>query len=238
MKLIVTGSSSQGNNYALQADSGEILLLEAGVPLKEVKRAIGYQTSKVVGCCISHIHGDHCKYAKEYLRAGILVNSNGDVSQKVLGVCQMLEGITYHFGGFDITPFSVEHDVKNFGYLVHHPSYGTIFFATDCYNLHFALRGCRTYLAECNYSDKLLKAAIDDGKTPRNQADRVMLSHMSLGHCVSWLHDCEAEKSAKQIVLIHGSARHLNSQEAVSRVQKEFGIPTFYAIKGITINLM
>ena len=30
MKLIISGSSSKGNSYALQSDSGEILLIEAG----------------------------------------------------------------------------------------------------------------------------------------------------------------------------------------------------------------
>lgn len=238
MKLIIIGSTSKGNGYALQADTGEILLLEAGVPLKEVKEAIGYQTSKVVGCVISHVHGDHCKYAKEYLKAGITVSSNEDVAQKILGVNTMYEDITFHFGEFSVTPFPVEHDVKNFGYLIYHPEVGSIFFATDCYNLHFALRGCRAYLAECNYSDELLNKAIQEGRTIRSQADRIRLSHMSLEHCVSWLHQCEAEKSAKQIVLIHGSARHLNSTEAATKVQKEFGIPVFYAKKGLMINLM
>lgn len=238
MKLIVTGSSSSGNNYALQAESGEILLLEAGIPLKEVKKAIGYQTSKVVGCVISHVHTDHCKYAKEYLKAGIDAHSNDDVAKKVLGVNQMLENVTYHFGDFDVTPFEVQHDVTNFGFLIHHPECSSIFFATDCYNLKFALRGCKTYLAECNYSDELLDKAIREGKTARSQGDRVMLSHMSLEHCVSWLHQCEAEKSARQIILIHGSSRHLDPMEAVTKVQQEFGVPSYYANKGLTLNLM
>lgn len=238
MKLIVIGSSSSGNSYALQAESGEILLLEAGIPLKEVKKAIGYQTSKVVGCVISHVHTDHCKYAKEYLKAGIDAHSNGDVAKKVLGVNQMLENVTYHFGDFDVTPFEVQHDVTNFGFLIHHPECGSVFFATDCYNLKFALRGCKTYLAECNYSDELLDKAIREGKTPRKQGDRVMLSHMSLEHCISWLHNCEAEESARQIILIHGSSRHLDPMEAVTKVQQEFGVPSYYANKGLTLNLM
>ncbi len=238
MKLIIIGSSSQGNSYAIQADSGEILLLEAGIPFKEVKRAIGYRTSKVVGCIISHVHGDHSKYTKEYLKTGIQVLSNEDVVQKIPGVEAIHEDTTLQFGEFRVTPFNVEHDVKNFGYLIYHPSYGSIFFATDCYNLHFAMKGCKTYLAECNYSDELLKKAVEEGKTPKNQADRVMLSHMSLEHCISWLHDCKAGKTAGQIVLIHGSARHLNPQEATSKVQRKFGVPVFYAEKGLMINLM
>lgn len=237
MKLIIIGSSSKGNSYALQSDSGEILLIEAGIPLKEVKRAIGYKTSKVVGCITSHVHGDHAKYIPEYLKAGISVSSNDEVAEKYPGVDTTSENITFRFGNFGVTPFAVEHDAKNFGYLIHEPSYGTIFFATDCYNLNFVIQGCNTYLAECNYSDELLDKAVAEGKTPRSQADRVRLSHMSLEHAVSWLQDCKAEQSAHQIILIHGSARHLNPTKAVNKFQQVFGIPVYYAQKGLEINL-
>lgn len=237
MKLIISGSSSQGNSYALQSDSGEILLIEAGIPLKEVKRAIGYKTSKVVGCITSHVHGDHAKYIPEYLKAGISVSSNDEVAEKYPGVDTMSENITFRFGNFGVTPFEVQHDAKNFGYLIHEPSYGTIFFATDCYNLHFCIQGCKTYLAECNYSDAILDKAVAEGKTPRSQADRVRLSHMSLEHAVSWFQDCKAEQSAHQIILIHGSARHLNPTKAVNKFQQVFGIPVYYAQKGLEINL-
>lgn len=237
MKLIIIGSSSQGNSYALQSDSGEILLIEAGVPLREVKKAIGYKTSKVVGCIISHVHGDHAKHIPEYLRAGINVSSNDEVAEKYPGVDTMYENITFRFGKFGVTPFPVEHDAKNFGYLIHELSYGTIFFATDCYNLHFVIRGCKTYLAECNYSDAILDKATADGLTPRRQADRIRLSHMSMEHAISWLHDCDVEHCARKIILIHGSARHLIPNAAVSKFQQVLGVPTYYAKAGLVVNL-
>lgn len=237
MKLITIGSSSKGNSYALQSDSGEILLIEAGIHLREVKKTIGYKTSKVVGCIVSHVHGDHAKYIPEYLKAGISVSSNDEVAEKYPGVDTIYENITYRFGSFGVTPFPVEHDAKNFGYLIHEPSYGTIFFATDCYNLHFYIKGCKTYLAECNYSDALLDNAVAVGMTPRSQADRVRLSHMSLEHSIAWLKDCDAEYFANQIILIHGSARHLFPAQAVSKFQQVLGIPTYYAEKGLVVNL-
>jgi phosphoribosyl 1,2-cyclic phosphodiesterase len=238
MKLIISGSSSKGNSYALQSDSGEILLIEAGIHLREVKKAIGYKTSKVVGCIVSHAHGDHSKYIPEYLKAGINVSSNDEVAEKYPGVDTMYENITFRFGNFGVTPFEVEHDAKNFGYLIHEPSYGTILFATDCYNLHFYLKGCKTYLAECNYSDTILDKAVADGKTPRSQADRVRLSHMSLEHSIAWLKECDAEHCAHQIILIHGSARHLNPIIAVKKFQQVIGVPTYYAKSGKIINLI
>lgn len=238
MRLIVIGSSSSGNSYALQSDSGEILLIEAGVPFSEVRRCIGYKTSKVVGCIVSHAHQDHAKYAKGYLKAGIVVSSNKDVANKMLGVYTMYEGITFHFGDFSVTPFAVEHDVKNFGYLIHYPSFGTVFFATDCYNLHAYVKNCRCYLMECNYEDGHLRKAVMDGKTLASQADRIRLSHMSQAHAIEFLQKCEAEKSARQIVLIHGSSRHLNPDEAVSKFQQVIGIPTYYAMPNMELELM
>lgn len=238
MRLIVIGSSSKGNSYALQAGTGEILLLEAGVSIKEVNKNIGYNLSNVVGCLVTHIHGDHCKHIREYIKMGLYVYSNIEVAEKYFGVQNVpTDGITFYAGRFAITPFKVEHDVLDYGYLIFHPECGSILFATDCYNLKFVLRGCSTYLAECNYDDALLDKAISQGSTPAFQADRVRLSHMSLKHCVEWLQECQAEKTARQIVLIHGSSRHLNPEQAVSKVQQVIGVPTWYAKKGLKIDL-
>ena len=240
MKLIIIGSSSQGNSYALQSDSGEILLIEAGVPLKEVKKAIGYKTSKVEACLCSHRHSDHAKYIKEYAKAGIIVYSNANVSQHFPNCVRTLGcECTHCFGGFSATPFWVKHDedAPNYGYLIRHKEIGTIFFATDCYNLNFVIRGCQVYLAECNYSDAILDKAIAEGLTPKSQADRIRLSHMSMEHAISWLHDCDVEHCARKIILIHGSARHLIPNAAVSKFQQVLGVPTYYAKAGLVVNL-
>jgi len=56
IRLICIGSSSLGNSYALDAEN-EILLLEAGVKMAEVKRFINYRMNEIVGVCVSHAHG-------------------------------------------------------------------------------------------------------------------------------------------------------------------------------------
>ena len=69
MELKVLGSSSSGNCYIL--DNGkEALILEAGVRFKEVKKALGYNLRKVVGCLITHRHQDHAKYIKAMVDNG------------------------------------------------------------------------------------------------------------------------------------------------------------------------
>jgi hypothetical protein len=55
-KLICIASSSLGNSYAIDTGN-EILLLEAGVKMAEVKRSINFRLKDVVGVSVSHAHG-------------------------------------------------------------------------------------------------------------------------------------------------------------------------------------
>ena len=56
MRLTVLKSGSDGNGYLLECEN-EILILESGVPVMEVKKALNFDLSKIVGCYISHSHG-------------------------------------------------------------------------------------------------------------------------------------------------------------------------------------
>ena len=55
MLLRVAESSSEGNAYAIETDN-DILLIEAGVSVPEIKKMIDYQVGKVAGLCVSHEH--------------------------------------------------------------------------------------------------------------------------------------------------------------------------------------
>ena len=55
LKIISTGSQA-GNCYALIADNGEILLLDAGSTYKTALKAIGYRISCVKALLLSHEH--------------------------------------------------------------------------------------------------------------------------------------------------------------------------------------
>lgn len=51
------GTGSSGNSYALYDNSGKILLLDLGVSAKDIKKAIDYRISDVVGAVVTHEHG-------------------------------------------------------------------------------------------------------------------------------------------------------------------------------------
>lgn len=56
MKLTCLGSSSAGNCYLLQADNGETLILDCGIPIKEIKKGLNWHIRGIKGVIISHTH--------------------------------------------------------------------------------------------------------------------------------------------------------------------------------------
>lgn len=225
MKLIVINSNSKGNAYILESGS-EILLLESGVRLREVTSKLNPQKN-VVGLCVSHGHADHGKYINQYLnRFGCeSVTSENAISGK-----------TYPLGEFCVTPFEVYHDVKCFGFLVHHKEMGTLLFATDTYSLPFTFKGIDHWLIEANYADDILEDNLSSGRIDKKQHDRIIVSHFSLDNCIKALQESHAER-AKNVVLLHLSARNSDKQMFRDRVAGALGCPTYVAQKGLEVRL-
>ena len=152
----------------------------------------------------------------------------------------MEAGSTYFAGQFGVVPFDVNHDVPTFGFVVQHPFMGILAFITDSYNMDFYLNNIDHWLIEANYDDRILKANVADGKIDRAQANRLMLSHMSLDNTIHYLRECGVggcDTTAKTITLCHLSERNSCPKMFADRVAGEFGIPTQVAAKGVVVNL-
>lgn len=69
-ELVVLGSGSKGNAFAL-VHEGAVLLLEAGYSLREIDRRLaeaGLDAGALVGIAITHEHGDHAASATKLAR--------------------------------------------------------------------------------------------------------------------------------------------------------------------------
>ena len=49
MRLKGLGSSSAGNCYLLISDSGETLILDCGIPIKEIKKGLDWNVKGIAG---------------------------------------------------------------------------------------------------------------------------------------------------------------------------------------------
>lgn len=239
MQLKVIGSSSKGNAYVLDGQR-ESLVIEAGIKLKEVKRAIGFDNlPKVVGCIISHSHNDHAGYAAEYAEAGIIVLAlQATLDAKGIGRnCMAVEeGKGYKVGGFTVFPFEVMHDVPCIGYVVCHEECGKLVFFTDTYACQHSFTGVTHYLIEANYSDERLEENIAAGRVPQLLRNRLLTSHMEIGNTIAFLRR-NPLKTVRNIVLVHLSDGNSDEAQFIDRTIAATGKRVYAARAGMVVDI-
>ena len=216
MNISVIDTGSKGNSYALD-DVKEILLLDAGKPLIDVKRAIDYQISRVVGCLVTHSHGDHAKYAEEYRHAGIRVwkpYEKEDVKPR-------------QFGNYTVHTFDLVHDVPCYGFLINHSTYGRILYATDTEFIRYRFADLRFIIVECNYMDSMLDKDLDN--TPKR--DHVLMGHLELETVKRFLQANDNE-NLEGVLLVHLSCENMSADEAVCKLSPVISAPVWIAQKG------
>ena len=227
MTLKVLGSESAGNCYLLETDN-EALIVEAGIRLQEIKLALNFDLGKVIGCLISHSHGDHCKYARDYMKAGINVYTSKETiaAANLSGhrLC-LLGQQPFWLGQFTIKCFPVPHGVPTLGFLIKHPGAGSILFVTDAAYIPNRFCNLNHILIEANYEDAILTS------------DRAVGKHMSLDTCLEFLRANDM-KQVRNIVLLHLSSHNSNSNMFAKSVQSIAPNASIWiADKGLEVNL-
>lgn len=255
MKLHIIGSSSDGNGYVLEAESSA-LVIEAGVPLKAVKQALGWNIAKVSGCIITHEHGDHAGRVKEYLQDTVMpICASFGTAEAMAsrteglrrGLTVVKSGELYELGDFKIIPQRLEvidsdgghytHDAAEpFCYQIHHPEMGAVLFATDTYCLPRRFTGLASILIECNYAQDILDRNVALGIVDEKRRDRTVTSHMSLDNCIHELTHKTDLGDVRRIVLIHGSDDNSDPGRFRREVAQATGKSVIVAQAGTTIN--
>lgn len=205
MTLHILSTGSKGNCYLLGSDNNEVLMLDMGVPFKNIKQALDFDLNKAVGALLTHSHKDHSKYAKDVLNAGIKVYSSKETFAE-LGLSEHhnakgLEHLKkYQIDSFTVIPFDLVHDVRCFGYLIDHKEMGLTCFITDTHYSPYKFKGLNNIIIEANYSEKIIDEKLKEDKWFLR--DRIIESHQSLETCIKFLKNNDLGK-VNNIVLIH-----------------------------------
>jgi phosphoribosyl 1,2-cyclic phosphodiesterase len=236
MKLKVLSSSSKGNCYILETH-GEALIIEAGVPMAQIKQALNFNTYLVNGCLVSHRHKDHSGHVHEVVRAGIDVYAPGDVFWYSHNRNRpVVPGKGFLAGRFKVMPFEVEHDVPCFGYHVEHPEMGRLVFMTDTYMSKYTFSKVNHWLVEANYSDGILEESVINGHAHSSMKHRLMTSHMELSQTINMLKANDLSH-ARNIILLHLSDGNSNEKEFIQEVVEQTGKMVYAASKGLEVDL-
>jgi len=239
MKLKVLGSSSKGNSYILESES-QVLVIEAGIRLSEVKKAIGFDVNKIVGVLVSHEHGDHAAYINDFTKSAIDVYCsrgtalNFNVTHRLHKVAS---GTMIQIGEFKVLPFDVVHDAAEpFGFLINHPESGNILFLTDTFYSEFTFRDLNNIILEVNYDLAILEANIRSGRLNPSIRNRIVTSHMSLQTAKELLSANDLSK-VNNIVLIHLSDGNSNTADFKREIEGATGKTITVADSGTEIFL-
>ena len=242
MKLKIINSNSRGNAYILESNT-ESLLIECGVRFDLIKQALHFNLGTVVGCLVTHEHGDHCKGIYELTHSGINVYATS-------GTCEMLVNkwkanphrihprhteLPFSLGSFRIIPFKTIHDTKEpCGFLVHHPDCGVVLFLTDTVFSPYTFKGLNQVIVEANYCEEILEEKRQAGATIEMLRDRVIESHMSLQNCKDLLRANDLSQ-VQNIVLIHLSDSHSHAVRFKAEVEQVTGRTVHIADKDMII---
>ena len=232
MRLKVLGSSSAGNCYILESDA-EALIIEAGLPFKEVKIALDFNISKIVGLICTHRHKDHSGFVAEYERAGIPVFKPYD------GMKDMdLQG----GAGFIIQAFpNRDKDGKwlhgygdgtecpCYGFYVQHPDIGSLVYATDAEYIRWRFKGINHILVEANYSKDL----VSDIPEKRRH---VLTGHMEIGTTCEFL-KANNNSGLRNVILLHLSGDSADAGNFMVKAKKVVDCPVYVARKGLEVDL-
>lgn len=234
MKLKVLGSSSSGNCYILESDT-EALIIEAGLPFLEVKKALNFNVRKIKAVITTHIHSDHHLYWYEYVRAGIPVfepfRNDGqslefDNSQFRIRAFPNISKDGHWFHGNNDGS-----ECPCYGFYIEHPDIGNLVYVTDTECVRWRFSRVNHILVEANYSDDL----IDNESVNR---EHVLRGHMSLKTALDFIYTNDTV-NLRTVCLLHLSKSNSDSDLFLKKAREtvKYGADCYIAEKGLEISL-
>lgn len=229
MTFTPINSSSLGNAYLVESDGVSPLLLEAGIPLKQLRQKVHFGLSGLAGVLISHSHMDHAKAVKDLLKAGVDIYTSRGTADDL--------GISDHYrtnvlrveeqaniAGWTVLPFLLEHDTTEpFGFLVGHGNERLLFIPDTGY-VKNRFKGVNILALECNHLEELLSDNIVYGHNPA-LGRRIRRNHLSLERAVTMLKENDLSQ-CREVWLLHLSSRNSDEAKMLRTVQETLGIPT------------
>lgn len=234
MKLKILGSGSSGNCYILENDN-EALIIEAGLPFMEVKKALNFNIMKIKAVLITHLHSDHHFYWFQYVRAGIPVFE----PFKLEGASLRFDNSQFIIQAFENRDRSGRWLHNNsdgsecpcYGFYITHPEMGSLVYASDTEYIKYRFKGLNHILCEANYDMQFV-----DRDEP-NYEHRLR-GHMSLDTALKFI-STNDNPALRNVVLIHLSDKSgdpaLFKQKTEETVK--YGANVYIAEKGLEVDM-
>lgn len=215
MYLKCLGSSSAGNCYLLTSNSGETLILDCGIPIMEIKKALNWNIKDVVGVLCTHQHSDHNKSLKDFINMGI------PVFAPYLSLESMKMETEFNIRMFDLTTIDGNwtHTDANgepcpiYGFLITHKEMGRMLYITDCEVVKWKFRDINHILLGVNYDKDL----IDRDNT--GKANHVFRGHLSIDTACDFV-KANYSDSLQNVIMCHLSSENSDRDSFIEKMKK------------------
>ena len=223
MTLFTVGSSSSGNCYLLMTDN-QTLILDAGMPIKKINKAIKYDLEPVQGAVITHGHSDHSKAVLDLKLMGIPVFAPyaEEKPKRVFLGDFTVKSIPMRNNGKWLHTNGDGSECPVCGFLIH-AEHKNILYLTDFMYCPYTFQSynLQTIIIGCNYEDDA-----DIGNDVKNY-------HVRLGHAaLSTVKDLVKANSTD--ALRHVVLCHLSESADATRMEAE--IKSVVDV-GVTVNI-
>ena len=232
LKCIATGSS--GNCYTLTANNGETLILDCGIPIKEIKKGLNWNIMGIQGAVCTHCHSDHSLSLSELRNIGIDV-FHPSVDQNV--------GVV-NFGSFRVQSFDLTtldggwthtnadgSECPCCGFLITHKEMGRMLYITDCELVKWKFKDINHILLGVNYDNDLIENE-DSAKV-----NHVYRGHMSIDTACDFV-KANYSDSLQNVIMCHLSKDNAEPDLFIKKMQKVAPQANVYvARKGLEVEL-
>lgn len=215
MRLKCLGSSSAGNCYLLQADSGETLILDCGIPIKEIKKGLNWNIKDVVGVLCTHKHLDHSKSLNDFKSMGI----------PIYAPYLKIDYMSMNMGEFTVKPFDLTTvdgrwthtnadgtECPCYGFLITHKEMGRMLYITDTELIKWRFKGINHILLGVNYDKDLVD-------TDNPKANHVFRGHLSIDTACDFVKANDSD-SLQNVIMCHLSSENSDRDSFIEKMKK------------------
>lgn len=214
MKLTCLGSSSAGNCYLLTSNSGETLILDCGMPIKEIKKGLNWNIKDVVGVLCTHRHLDHSKSLNDFKTMGIPVYAPY-ISQKPMAIGSG----AFRIQSFDLTTVDGRWTHTNtdgtecpcYGFLITHKEMGKLLYITDTELIKWRFKGINHILLGVNYDKDLVDT--DNPKT-----NHVFRGHLFIDTACDFVKVNDSD-SLQNVIMCHLSSENADKDSFIEKMK-------------------
>lgn len=211
IKFKCLGTGSKGNCYLLETES-ETLILDCGIPKKEIIEGLDYNVKKIKGVIVSHEHKDHLLAEKDLFAFDVWKPfESKKLNQKRT------------FGNFEVQSFELPHNgTQNCGFYIKVDDQKILYMTDFEYcKYNFKNLNINHMIIECNYDEV-------DSELPNYR--HKILGHCSLETCKNFI-EVNYTDRLKNVILVHMGQFPYTYSELLEKFKSIANKTNFYYAK-------